>query len=92
MKPRLTTKVVNHVGQVVERVTPQAYSQVMKPSIATELTQMMTDVVEEGTGQAARLERRPGCRQDRDRLDRRLLGRPAARRRLVHRLRARPGS
>ncbi len=55
MKPRLTTKVVNHVGQVVERVSPQTYSQVMKPSIATELTQMMTDVVEEGTGQSAQL-------------------------------------
>jgi peptidoglycan glycosyltransferase len=56
MEPRLTSKVVNQVGQVVERISPRRYSEVMKPSIASELTQMMTNVVEEGTGQAARLE------------------------------------
>jgi peptidoglycan glycosyltransferase len=37
-------------------VAPTLYSDVMKPSTAQALTQMMTDVVEEGTGQPARLE------------------------------------
>ncbi len=56
MKPRLTKKVVNSEGQVVEQVKPTLYDQVMKPSVAKELTQMMTDVVEEGTGTPAQLE------------------------------------
>ncbi len=53
MEPRLTTKAVNQDGQVVESVKPQEYDQVMKPKYAAELTTMMEDVVEEGTGQAA---------------------------------------
>jgi peptidoglycan glycosyltransferase len=56
MVPHLTTKVLNQDGQTVETVNPSVYSQVMKPQIAAEETQMMTDVVEEGTGQAANLE------------------------------------
>jgi peptidoglycan glycosyltransferase len=56
MEPRLTSKVVNTDGQVVDSVRPQEYDQVMKPKIAAELKQMMRDVVEEGTGQAANLD------------------------------------
>lgn len=56
MKPRLTSKVVNQYGQVVESTSPIEDDQVMQPKIASELTQMMTDVVEEGTGQAANLD------------------------------------
>jgi peptidoglycan glycosyltransferase len=56
MEPRLTKKVVNSEGQVVHQVKPTLYDQVMKPSVAKELTQMMTDVVEEGTGRPAQLE------------------------------------
>ncbi len=56
MKPTLTTKVVNPDGQIVEDVTPQVEAQVMKPSVAAELRTMMTQVVEEGTGQSANLE------------------------------------
>ncbi len=56
MTPHLTTKVVNQYGQILQTVTPSVYRQVMKPSTASELTAMMTDVVEEGTGQAATLE------------------------------------
>lgn len=56
MEPRLTRKIVNPNGQVVQRIKPTLYSQVMKPAVAQELTQMMTDVVEEGTGTAANLE------------------------------------
>jgi penicillin-binding protein A len=53
MQPRLTTKVVNNDGQIVEQVKPQVYDQVMRPKYATQLTTMMEDVVEEGTGQLA---------------------------------------
>ncbi|HET9718698.1 MAG TPA: penicillin-binding protein 2 [Solirubrobacteraceae bacterium] len=56
MKPQLVTRAVNVDGQVVHRFTPQVYSHVMRPQIATELRQMMTDVVEEGTGTAANLQ------------------------------------
>jgi penicillin-binding protein A len=56
MQPRLTSTVVNNDGQVVETVSPQKYSQVMKPAVAGQLRQMMRKVVEEGTGQSANLE------------------------------------
>jgi penicillin-binding protein A len=56
MEPRLTTKAVNSDGQVVETVEPQEYDQVMKPKYAAQLTTMMEDVVEEGTGQLANVD------------------------------------
>ncbi len=56
MAPRLVTKAVNNVGQTVKRFAPHAYSHVMKASTALELRQMMTSVVEEGTGQSANLQ------------------------------------
>jgi peptidoglycan glycosyltransferase len=56
MAPHLTTRVLNQDGQTVETIKPSLYSQVMKPSTAAQEAQMMTDVVEEGTGQAANLE------------------------------------
>ncbi len=55
MRPRLTTRVVNPDGQTVESFPPSVFNQVMKPTTAAELTQMMTSVVEEGTGTAANL-------------------------------------
>ena len=56
MAPHFATKVVNPDGQIVQTVQPRVYSRVMAPKIAHELAQMMTDVVEEGTGTAANLE------------------------------------
>jgi peptidoglycan glycosyltransferase len=55
MTPHLTDKVVDQTGRTVETIRPTVYSHVMKPGTAAELTQMMTRVVEEGTGQAAEL-------------------------------------
>ncbi len=55
MAPRLTDRVVDQTGRTVETIKPTVYSQVMKASTAQELTQMMTKVVEEGTGTAAQL-------------------------------------
>jgi penicillin-binding protein A len=56
MAPHLTDRVVNPDGQTVLQIKPTLYSQVMKASTAQEVSQMMRNVVEEGTGQAANLE------------------------------------
>lgn len=56
MTPHMVTKVVNQDGQTVSTVKPKLYHTVMKPETAHELAQMMTDVVEEGTGTPAQLD------------------------------------
>jgi penicillin-binding protein A len=56
MAPHFATRVVNQDGQTVETIHPKVFSQVMKPSTAQALAQMMTHVVEEGTGTAANLQ------------------------------------
>jgi peptidoglycan glycosyltransferase len=43
---------VNSDGATVKTISPTVYAQVMKPSTAAALTQMMIKVVEEGTGTA----------------------------------------
>jgi penicillin-binding protein A len=55
MRPHLTARVVNPDGVTVKTIQPTVYSQVMKPSTAREVTDMMTKVVEEGTGTAVQL-------------------------------------
>ena len=55
MKPRLTDRVVRRDGRVSERVEPDLQSQVMKESTAKALTEMMGQVVREGTGTQAAL-------------------------------------
>jgi peptidoglycan glycosyltransferase len=55
MRPHLTARVVNPDGVTVKTIQPSVYSQVMKPSTAQDVTQMMTKVVEEGTGTAVQL-------------------------------------
>jgi penicillin-binding protein A len=50
MVPHLTAKVVNSDGVTVKTIDPSVYAQVMSATSAHELTQMMTKVVEEGTG------------------------------------------
>jgi peptidoglycan glycosyltransferase len=56
MAPQLVTRAVNVDGQTVKRFRPRVYSHVMRASTALELRQMMTNVVEEGTGTAANLQ------------------------------------
>ncbi len=56
MTPHLTARIVNQDGQTVQTIAPSVYSQVMKPSTAADVTEMMRRVVEEGTGQAAQLD------------------------------------
>jgi peptidoglycan glycosyltransferase len=55
MVPHMTARVINSTGVTVKTISPSVYNQVMKPSTAQELTQMMRRVVEEGTGTAAQL-------------------------------------
>jgi penicillin-binding protein A len=55
IKPRLTDRVVRQDGRVKERVQPDEQSQVIKPETARQLAEMMSRVVEEGTGTAAAL-------------------------------------
>jgi peptidoglycan glycosyltransferase len=55
MAPHLATKAVDSTGRTVETIKPTVYSQVMGPSVAAQITQMMRNVVEEGTGTPAQL-------------------------------------
>jgi peptidoglycan glycosyltransferase len=55
MVPHLTARVVSSDGVTVKTIGPSVYGQVMKPSTAQQVTQMMTKVVEEGTGTPAQL-------------------------------------
>ncbi len=55
MVPRLTDRVVDQDGRTVETIKPSVYNQVMKPSTAQEIAQMMKKVVEEGTGTPAQV-------------------------------------
>ncbi len=50
MAPHMTARVVDSTGVTVKTISPTVYNQVMKPSTAQALTQMMRKVVEEGTG------------------------------------------
>ena len=55
MAPHLTARIVDPEGRTVQRVSPRVQSIVMKPSTATAVTSMMEAVVDEGTGENARI-------------------------------------
>lgn len=55
MTPHLTDRVVDPDGRTLSTVSPTVMSRVMKPETAAALTQMMRNVVEEGTGTAVQL-------------------------------------
>jgi penicillin-binding protein A len=55
MTPRLATKAVDQDGRTVQTYKPSVMSQVMSPTTAAEITQMMKNVVDEGTGTPAQL-------------------------------------
>jgi peptidoglycan glycosyltransferase len=55
MTPHLATRVVSSDGVTVKTISPTVYGQVMSATTAHNLTQMMTKVVEEGTGTAVQL-------------------------------------
>jgi len=56
MKPRLTSRIVDEDGRTVERIKPEEAERVMSEESAAQLTQMMANVVKEGTGTAAALD------------------------------------
>ena len=56
MRPHMGERLVDRDGRTVSRIKPSEQSEVMKPSTAQELTEMMKQVVKEGTGTAAALE------------------------------------
>jgi peptidoglycan glycosyltransferase len=56
MKPRLTSRIVDEDGRTVERIEPEKAKRVMSEESAAQLTQMMANVVKEGTGTAAALD------------------------------------
>jgi len=55
MKPRFTDRVVDKDGRVTERIDPDEEERVIEEETATQLADMMADVVNEGTGTAAAL-------------------------------------
>jgi peptidoglycan glycosyltransferase len=55
MAPHLTARIVDPEGRTVQRISPRVQSVVMKPSTAAAVTSMMEAVVNEGTGEAARI-------------------------------------
>jgi peptidoglycan glycosyltransferase len=55
MVPHFTSRIVDQDGRTVQTIKPAAMSQVMKPSTAQAVAQMMRKVVDEGTGTPAQL-------------------------------------
>ncbi len=55
MAPHLTARIVNPEGRIVQQISPRVQSVVMKPSTASAVTSMMEAVVNEGTGENARI-------------------------------------
>jgi peptidoglycan glycosyltransferase len=55
MKPHLTSKIVDPDGRTIQTIAPTLWHQVMTPSTATQVAEMMKKVVDEGTGTPAQL-------------------------------------
>ena len=56
MKPHLVDRIVDLDGRTVERIEPEEAERVIDADSAAQLTQMMSNVVKEGTGVGAALE------------------------------------
>ncbi|MEA2191362.1 MAG: penicillin-binding protein [Solirubrobacteraceae bacterium] len=56
MEPHLTDRIVDADGRTVQRIAPKVAERVMSAKSAADLTQMMSNVVKEGTGVGAALE------------------------------------
>jgi peptidoglycan glycosyltransferase len=55
MRPVLTDRIVDRDGRTIDEVEPREYAEVMRPSTARAVGDMMANVVREGTGTAAAL-------------------------------------
>lgn len=56
MAPHLTNRIVDADGRTVQRIAPQEVERVMSTASARQLTDMMSNVVREGTGMGAALQ------------------------------------
>ncbi|HVF79149.1 MAG TPA: penicillin-binding transpeptidase domain-containing protein [Solirubrobacteraceae bacterium] len=56
MKPQFTSRIVDQDGRTAERIEPEEAQRVISAQTAGQLTQMMANVVREGTGTAAALQ------------------------------------
>jgi cell division protein FtsI (penicillin-binding protein 3) len=56
MEPRLVREVRDNAGALLERQRPRAVRQAVSAEVAREVSRVLVEVVEEGTGTAARLE------------------------------------
>ncbi len=55
MQPRLVKEVRNAQGQTVERFEPRTVRQVVSPAVTRKISEVLVNVVEDGTGTRARL-------------------------------------
>ena len=55
MKPRLVSQIVNNTGRPVYREEPEVLRKISEPSVMKDLTAMLIQVVETGTGTSARI-------------------------------------
>jgi penicillin-binding protein A len=55
MRPRLVTEIRDPQGRVIKRYQPTPWGQPISPTTSRELTQMMVDVVQSGTGTNAQI-------------------------------------
>jgi penicillin-binding protein A len=55
MQPQIMNRIVDRAGEVVRRNDPVPLGEVMSPQVAADLTEMMTNVVRDGTGTQAAL-------------------------------------
>ena len=55
MQPRLVREIRNSDGTVLERFEPRVIRQVISPRVASSVSRVLEDVVEDGTGKSARL-------------------------------------
>ena len=55
MKPRLVSQIVNNTGKPIYREEPEVLRKISEPSVMKDLTAMLIQVVETGTGTSARI-------------------------------------
>ena len=65
MQPRLVSEVTDAKGNVVKLNQPQMVRQVISSAVSAQMSDMLCDVVEKGTGKTAAIRGYRSCREDR---------------------------
>lgn len=55
LRPRLVREIIDPTGGIVEKYTPEVFSEAMSPETADQVTEMMVEAVSRGTGTAAQI-------------------------------------